>query len=79
MSPCEKACGHAIGLAGGRWIILSPEGFGPRWHPADRLERACAAGRLLFLSPYPPSSRKTDNPTLHARCHEMGSWLPSVP
>lgn len=24
MSPCEKACGHAIGLAGGRWIILSP-------------------------------------------------------
>lgn len=33
MSPCEKARGHAIGLAGGRWIVLSPEGFGERWHP----------------------------------------------
>lgn len=27
------ARGHAIGLAGGRWIVLSPEGFGERWHP----------------------------------------------
>lgn len=78
MSPCEKACGHAIGLAGGRWIVLSPEGLGPRWHPVDPLERSCAAGKLLFLSPYPPSPRKPGNSTLHARCHEMGSWLPSV-
>ena len=27
MSPCEKACGHALGLAGGRWVVLSPEGL----------------------------------------------------
>ena len=30
MSPCEKACGHALGLAGGRWVVFSPEGFGER-------------------------------------------------
>ena len=30
MSPSEMACGHALGLAGGRWVVLSPEGFGER-------------------------------------------------
>lgn len=75
MSACEKACGHAIGISGGRWIVLSPEGFGPRWHPGARFDRACAEGKILFLSPYPESPGKLDHVELHARCHEMGEWL----
>lgn len=42
MSPLEKACGNAIARAGGAWIILSPEGFSPRWHPPREKERFCA-------------------------------------
>ena len=72
MSACEKACGHAIGLAGGRWIVLSPEGFGERWHPARTYERFCAEGRMLFLSLYPAMAREPTKAELHQRCHEMG-------
>jgi REP element-mobilizing transposase RayT len=72
MSPCEKECGNAIAKAGGSLIILSPEGFGERWHPPRIKERFCAAGRMLFLSLYPAGTRKCDNATLYKRCHEMG-------
>lgn len=72
MSPCEKACGNAIAAAGGRWIVLSPEGFGPRWHPGRRLEPFCAGGRMLFLSLWPEMARRPTKAELHARCHEMG-------
>ncbi len=72
MSPCEKACGNAIYKAGGGFILLSPEGFGERWHPPREKERLCAAGRLLYLSLYPPSSARPDKATLYKRCHEMG-------
>lgn len=72
MSPCEKECGNAIAKAGGNLIILSPEGFGERWHPPRIKERFCAAGRMLFLSLYPADTRKCDNATLYKRCHEMG-------
>ena len=50
MSPCEKACGNAIYKAGGALIVLSPEGFAPRWHPPRNKEALCAKGRMLFLS-----------------------------
>ena len=72
MSPCEKACGHAIGLSGGNWIILSPEGFGDRWHPGRLSERWCAEGRMLFLSLWPGIERKATRAELYERCHEMG-------
>ena len=72
MSPCEKACGNAIAKAGGRWIVLSPEGFGPRWHPGRKLERYCAEGRMLFLSLYPEMARQPTRQELYLRCHEMG-------
>ena len=75
MSPCEKECGNAIAKAGGKLIILTPEGFGPRWHPPRIKERFCAAGRMLFLSLYPADSRKYDNATLYKRCHEMGDII----
>ncbi len=72
MSPCEKACGNAIGSAGGRWIVLWPEGFPELWHPSSRLERFCAEGRMLFLSLWPARTRQLTRAELYARCHEMG-------
>ena len=75
MSPCEKACGHALGLAGGRWIVLSPEGFGERWHPSRQYERFCAEGRMLFLSLWPAMTREPTKAELYDRCHLMGDVI----
>ena len=75
MSPLEKACGNAIARAGGRLVVLSPEGFAPRWHPPREKEKFCAAGRMLFLSLYEPSPRKLTRQELYARCHEMIDWV----
>lgn len=78
MSPCEKECGNRIAKAGGSWIVLSPDGFGPRWHPPRAKERFCAAGRMLFLSLYPHDSRKPDPATLYRRCHAMGDIVAAM-
>ena len=75
MSPCEKACGNAIYQAGGALIVLSPEGFAPRWHPPRNKEALCAKGRMLFLSLWEPCAARPDNATLYKRCHEMGDML----
>jgi hypothetical protein len=75
LSPCEKACGNAIHRAGGSLIVLTPEGFPDRWHPTRAKEALCAAGRMLFLSLYPPQASRPDRATLHHRCHEMGDIL----
>ena len=75
MSPCEKACGHALGLAGGRWVVLSPEGFGERWHPGRQYEKYCAEGRMLFLSLWPAMAREPTRAELYQRCHEMGDLI----
>jgi hypothetical protein len=75
MSPCEKACGHAIGTSGGRWIVLSPEGFGERWHPSRQYEKFCAEGRMLFISLWPAMTREPTNAELYQRCHEMGDLV----
>ena len=75
MSPCEKACGNAIYQAGGALIVLSPEGFAPRWHPPRNKEALCAKGRMLFLSLWEPCAARPDNATLYRRCHEMGDIL----
>ena len=72
MSPCAKDCGNAIFAAGGSLIVLSPEGFADRWHPARNKEALCAEGRMLFLSLYAAQAAKLDNATLYRRCHEMG-------
>jgi len=77
MSPCEKACGRAIGKAGGRWIVLSPEGFGERWHPSRAHEPFCADGRMLYLSLYPAMAREPTKSELYQRCHEMGDLITS--
>ena len=75
MSPCEKACGHALGQAGGRWVVLSPEGFGERWHPGRQYERFCAEGRMLFLSLWPAMAREPTKAELYDRCHLMGDII----
>ena len=71
MSPLEKVCGNAIARAGGGLVVLSPEGFGPRWHPPREKERFCAAGRMLFLSLYEATARQPTRKELYDRCHEM--------
>ncbi len=75
MSPLEKACGRALGLAGGRWIVLSPEGFSERWHPSRQYERFCAEGRMLFLSLWAAEAREPTKAELYTRCHEMGDLI----
>ena len=75
MSTCEKACGNAIYKAGGSLIVLSPEGFAPRWHPPRNKEALCAKGQMLFLSLWEPCAAKPDNATLYQRCHEMGDVM----
>lgn len=71
MSPLEKTCGNTIAKSGGKWIVLSPEGFGPRWHPPREKERFCAQGRMLFLSLYEADTHKPTKKMLYDRCHEM--------
>ena len=71
MSPLEKAVGNAIYQAGGRMIVLCPEGFGERWHPPRNKEAYCAKGKMLFLSLYPADTTKPDKATMYQRCHEM--------
>ena len=75
MSACEKACGNAIFRSGGSLVVLTPEGFPPRWHPTRNKEALCAEGRMLFLSLYEPQAGKLDNATLYRRCHEMGDLI----
>ena len=41
---------RAIGLAGGSWIVLSPEGFGEGWRPNPKFEKFFSEGRMLFIS-----------------------------
>ena len=77
MSPCEKICGNAIYKTGGGLIVLSPEGFGERWHPPRNKEALCAKGRMLFLSLYPEMARQPARKELYDRCHEMGDVVAS--
>ena len=72
MSPLEKECGNAIAAAGGKWVVLSPEGFHERWHPGRQYEKYCAEGRMLFLSLYQVMDRLPTKRELYQRCHEMG-------
>ena len=72
MSPLEKECGNAIAASGGKWVVLSPEGFHERWHPPREQERFCAEGRMLFLSLYSAMDRMPTKQELYQRCHKMG-------
>ena len=80
----EASSGGALGIGVANRVymlenavyeILSPEGFGPRWHPPRGKERFCAAGRMLYLSAYPAMARQPTKSELYRRCHEMGDWM----
>ena len=62
----KKAAARA---RGGKWVVLSPEGFYDRWHPPRDKERFCAEGRMIFLSLYPPMDRLPTKQELYRRCH----------
>jgi len=64
-------CASSEVKAGGKFVVLSPEGFGPRWHPPREKEKFCAKGRMLFLSLYEATARQPTRKELHDRCHEM--------
>ena len=74
LSPLEKDAGNAIVKAGGALIVLSMHGFGERWHPGEKQERLCAAGRMLYLSPYGPQRAKLDKREMHIRSHALVDW-----
>ena len=74
MSPCEKPAA----TPSTRPAASSSSCFFGRWHPSRAKEILCAAGRMLYLSLWPPQSARPDNATLHRRCHEMGDLLLSA-
>ena len=74
LSPLEKEAGNEIIKAGGSLIVLSMLGFGERWHPTEKQERLCAAGRMLYLSPYEPQAAKLDKKEMYIRAHALVDW-----
>ena len=74
LSPLEKEAGNVIVKAGGALIVLSMQGFAPRWHPSEKQERLCAAGRMLYLSPYPPQTAQLTKKEMHIRAHALMDW-----
>ena len=80
----EGGSGGALALAVGNRVamqehavysVLSPEGFGERWHPSRQYERFCAEGRMLFLSLWPAMTREPTKAELYDRCHLMGDII----
>ncbi len=70
----ERATYRAILVRGGSVICLSPRGFPTRWHPAgEEAQRDCAAGRVLYLSPYPPENRLLPPGETRRRCLDLNT------
>ncbi len=74
LSPLEKEAGNEIVKAGGALIVLSMQGFAERWHPTEKQERLCAAGRMLYLSPYEPQAAKLSKKEMYIRAHALVDW-----
>lgn len=74
LSPLEKEAGNEILKAGGSLIVLSMEGFPERWHPSEKKERWCAAGRMLYLSPFEPRAARLTRQEMHVRAHALVDW-----
>lgn len=72
MSPCEKMVREEILAAGGSLIIMLPEGITPYWHPGEVLEKHCAEGRILFLTPFEAARGRIPAKELAIRCHPGG-------
>lgn len=72
MSPCEKMVREEILAAGGSLIVLLPEGISPYWHPGEEMEKLCAAGRVLYLTPFEATRGRASAKVLYERCHAGG-------
>ncbi len=57
ISPGEQAVARAVREAGLPLIAIVPRGFGPYFKPSGAYFDACAAGKLLMLSPFPQISK----------------------
>ena len=53
ISPGEQAVARAVREASQPLIVIVPRGFGPYFKPSGPYFDACAAGKLLMLSPFP--------------------------
>ncbi len=74
-SPAEKMAYQKILANGGNIIVLSPDGFGARWHPAgEQAQKLCAEGRLLFVSPYEPHAAKLPMGETRRRCLALNEF-----
>lgn len=80
----EQAVRWYVLAQGGGCVVLLPDGFESplevgvgifKWHPAgDRLQQACAEGRLLFLSRMAPKVKKVEKVgSLRERCLQMNA------
>lgn len=72
MSPCEKMVREEILASGGSLIIMLPEGITSYWHPGEELEKLCAEGRILFLTPFEVERGRISAKELAIRCHPGG-------
>ncbi len=78
-SKAEQMAYQKILAAGGNLIVLSPDGFAPRWHPVgEQAQQACAEGRLLFVSPYAPHAAKLPLGETRARCLALNDFAQTM-
>lgn len=83
ISPDEKQVMHVLLKEQHPFILLTDNGFRDYYKPADALFDACAAGRLLILSPWPYDGGKrhisrADCVTLNKMAEEMCDYLNGV-
>ncbi len=75
----EQMAYQKILAAGGNIIVLSPDGFGERWHPAgEQAQELCAQGRLLFISPYKPHAAHLPVGETRARCVALNDFAKAL-
>lgn len=70
-SKAEQEALRRIADAGGLVLALEAEGIGPRWHPSEFRRQLTAEGRLLSLSPYPPTSAHLPPGETRLRCEAL--------
>ena len=66
ISPGERQIATACMAAGVPLIVLLLKGFPPFFKPQPRYLEACAAGRLLLLSPYPHQNERLTDMRKHS-------------
>ena len=88
ISPDEKQVMQVLLQEQHPFILLTDNGFRDYYKPADNLFDACAAGRLLILSPWPYNGGKRHisradcvalNGMAEEICHELNSTRTEIP